>query len=197
MGVLSRVLGSASDTVRSGARSATRQVGEGIGAGVDDIAPGFDGVQDSSTAKVVGGVAADQPSRAATAAALSAENVLTTGQRTALGLGAIGGGAFAANEYYDNRKEQAKARAKEDQSAALQAILNDPDLTEEQKQAMIEELRNAGFFDRSGGDEGIGFGLFSELFADRSIPELAAIFLIIYFVGRAATESLSNAGGSA
>jgi hypothetical protein len=165
----------------------------------DDAAQQFLGTQSasSSVAHTAAGwgakTAADQPSRIV-------GKTLSTGQKTLLGGGAIAGGTLVGSKFLDTEQQRLERLARQDQSAALQEIMNAQHLSGQEKQDLVERLTSQGFFESPSTSAGEGDGLFDQVlggvFGNVGLIEWAIILIALYFGGKAVVAVARDGGGS-
>lgn len=128
----------------------------------------------------------DQPARIAS-------ETLSTGQKTLLGGGAIAGGTYLGSRAFDTGDQWAAAQETKEQSEALSQILNSPNLSDKQRQELVDQLVNRGFFDEAGvtDDEGDG-GVIDRLLGDLSLVQYSILLFVLYFAGKTAVAAASG-----
>lgn len=115
---------------------------------------------------------------------------------TTVGLGAVGGGTAAALSWTDAQKMASQAETKAEQAAAVQSITENPNLTAEQKENLLEDLQSSDFF--SSPSTGGGSGPLANLFGGLDPVTGFFVILLLYFGGKtaiAAAESMGGDGG--
>lgn len=192
--------------------SVAAKIADEIGASTDEVFQALRNVDDQeATARFLAGrgervahtaagtfaeTAADQPARIT-------ETALGAGQKTLLGAGTIAGGTFLGSEFLQTEQQRLERLARQDQSAALQEILNDPHLTSQDKQNLVDRLMSQGFFQspsQSSGGDGGGGGLFGNLigglFGNLGLVEFLILLLLVYFGGKALVAAADSRGGA-
>jgi len=152
------------------ARRAARRLGMTIQE-VQGIATKMD---DNSAVRTFAAVAADQPSRAVGRTAGTLSRTAKFGALAAT----AGGGAYVGSRYLDYREAAQNAQTKREYIRLADTVAADENLTDDQKQALINDILSQVRNEEDGGPFGLSFpntGLFGK----------AVILLGVVYVGRA------------
>jgi hypothetical protein len=176
------------------------------GKSVDDVKPALDNALNEAEADqllrgyqpgnareqalVSGGrILADQPQRIA-------DNTLSQGRKTVLGAGAITGGTLVGFKGAEAYEAQQNKERQQEQAAALQEIIESPNLSQGQREELIKRLTSTGFFDSpSSGSDG-GGSLFGNLINTQNLVQIFLALIIVYFLGKALVNAADNRGGN-
>lgn len=117
--------------------------------------------------------------------------VASSGGRTLRTLGLAGAGGAVGFKGFEALQSREERQEKESMLDAVNGILNDPHIGDEQKNALIKDLISRGFFSGDGPGQG---SVLKQLLGGAGIFESVVVLIIIWFIGKALVARMQRSG---